>query len=128
MKLFMLVDTAAIAASLLGPYFDGCEGEAVAVLHLDSRHWLLGATFPPPGGAEEVDLPVRDILVAALRMGAGAILIAHNHPSGNPDPSEGDRRATRRLADAACPAGIAVLDHLVFAGGEWRSFRALGLL
>jgi DNA repair protein RadC len=116
------------AADLLAPYFAAREGEAVAVLHLDSEFRLIATTFSQAGAADGVDLPVRDILAAALRMGAAAIIIAHNHPSGDPAPSEEDLRATRRLADAASAAGIRLADHLVVAGGDWRSFRELGLL
>ena len=54
--------------------------------------------------------------------------IAHNHPSGDPSPSRADIEATRRLAEAAAALGIRLHDHLIFAGGDCRSFRALGLL
>jgi DNA repair protein RadC len=124
----MIVDTPSRAGELIAPFFAGEEGERVAVLHLDEERRLIATTFSPVGGAAEVDLPVRDILRAALQMGSAAIVVAHNHPSGDPTPSAEDIDATRRLAQAVVPAGIRFVDHLVFGGGEWRSFRELGLL
>ena len=124
----MIVDSASRAAELIAPYFSEGGRESVAVLHLDSERHLLGATMSAAGAADGVDLPIRDIMAAALRMDAAALIVAHNHPSGDPLPSEEDRRATRRLADALAPAGLRLLDHLVFAGAEWRSFREMGLI
>lgn len=54
--------------------------------------------------------------------------LVHNHPSGDPTPSAADCRVTARLAEVAGALDIALHDHLVFAGGDCRSFRALGLL
>jgi len=71
---------------------------------------------------------MRRIAADALRLGAHVIVVAHNHPSGDPTPSAEDCRATARLAEVAETLGIALCDHLVFAQGNWRSFRALGLL
>jgi DNA repair protein RadC len=116
------------AAGLLAPYFAAREGEAVAVLHLDGESRLLGTTFSELGGAGEVDLPVREILGAALRMGASAIIVAHNHPSGDLAPSDADLDATRRLAEAAAAAGLRLVDHLIVARDAWRSLRQMGLL
>jgi DNA repair protein RadC len=124
----MMVGTAKDAADLLTPLFASREGEIVAVLHLDSARRLLGLTVEEPGSDSEVELPVRSILSKALAMEAKGIIVAHNHPSGDPSPSDADRRATRQLADAASAVGVRLHDHLVFAGGECRSFRALGLL
>lgn len=123
----MFIRTVSDAEPLLAPFFASQEGEAVAVLHLDPSGRLLGTTFTE-GEADEAELPVRDILGAALRFGATGIIVAHNHPSGQAEPSEEDMRATRRLFEAANAAGIRLFDHLLFAGGECRSFRALGLL
>ena len=67
-------------------------------------------------------------LLTTKKLHLRSIIVAHNHPSGDPTPSEGDRRGTRRLWEAASAAGVRVSDHLVFGGGECRSFRELGLL
>ncbi|HYE28833.1 MAG TPA: JAB domain-containing protein [Allosphingosinicella sp.] len=123
----MIVGTAATAAMLLAPHFAGREDEAVAVLHLDRNHRLLATTFPAPA-AESGDLPVRDILAAALRAGADSVIVARNHPAGDANPTEAEREAARRLADAGRLLEVRLDDHLVFAAGECRSFRELGLL
>jgi DNA repair protein RadC len=117
-----------LAAALLGAYFAEAERESVATLHLDREARLLAISFGEGGDAGGVDLPVRDILADALRMGAAGIVIAHNHPSGDPAPSEEDLRATRRLAEAAAVVGVKLVDHLIFAGGRHQSLRDLRLL
>ena len=124
----VIIRTASDAADLLAPLFAAAEGERIAIVHLDSGRRLLALTFEEQGGTDEVQLPVRSIVATALRLGSSAIIVGHNHPSGDPSPSEADREATRGLADAAAAVGIRLFDHLVFAGGECRSFRALGLL
>jgi DNA repair protein RadC len=124
----MQIQTASDAAALFAPYFAGAVGERVAAIHLDKLHAMIALTLEEPGGAHETDLPIGPLLARALRVGADAIIVAHNHPSGDPTPSEADIAATRRLADAASAVSVRLFDHLIFAGGECRSFRALGLL
>jgi DNA repair protein RadC len=121
------VRTAEEAARLLAPVFEGGEGERIAVLHLDGERRLLGIT-EHPGGADEAELPTRALIAEALRLGAEGLIVAHNHPSGDPAPSEMDLRATRILAEVTRRLGIALHDHLIFAGGACRSLRAMGLL
>jgi DNA repair protein RadC len=60
--------------------------------------------------------------------GSAGIVRAHNHPSGDPSPSDSDCRSTRRLATAARALDCTILDHLVFAGEQCTSFRRMGLL
>ena len=75
-----------------------------------------------------MDFPVRQIIADAAQHGSAGIVLAHNHPSGDPRPSDSDCRVTRRLAAAAEALDCAVLDHLVFAGEDCTSFRRMGLL
>jgi DNA repair protein RadC len=123
----MIVGTARDAADLLQPLFAEAAGEKLAVLHLDGER--------RPIATEELDLeqaggllPIRAIVAAALERGTKGLVIAHNHPSGDPRPSRADVDATRRLADTAANLGMRLYDHLIFAGGERLSFRELGLL
>ena len=74
------------------------------------------------------DFPIRDIILDAASHHSAGIVLAHNHPSGDPRPSDSDCRATRRLAVAAEALDCTVLDHLVFAGSECTSLRQLGYL
>ena len=71
---------------------------------------------------------MRAIIADAAAYNSAGILLAHNHPSGDPRPSESDLRATRRLATAAEALDCTILDHLVFAGTACTSFRRMGLL
>lgn len=73
-------------------------------------------------------LPLRAIIADAAIRGSARIILAHNHPSGDLRPSESDRRVTRRFALAADALDCAVVDYLVFGGGEFTSFREMGLL
>ncbi|HEV2865438.1 MAG TPA: JAB domain-containing protein [Allosphingosinicella sp.] len=124
----MIIATAREAADLLAPIFAGAEGEKLAILHLDEQRTLISIEEMPVESSDSVPLPVRAILDSALRLGGRGVVIAHNHPSGDPEPSRADLEATRRLAQTALNLGIEVHDHLIFAGGACRSFRELGLL
>jgi DNA repair protein RadC len=99
--------------------------ETLWVAHLDAEARCLHLSRHP-GDSYGLDFPLRDIILEAAARGSSAILLAHNHPSGDPTPSESDLSATRRLATAAGALGCTVLDHLVFAGLECASFRQLG--
>ena len=70
----------------------------------------------------------REVFKAAIRRSAHAVILAHNHPSGDPTPSREDREITRRLVQAGRVIGIEVLDHLVVGQGGYTSFRERGLL
>ena len=124
----MIIGTVAQAAELLAPFFSSSRNEAVTVLHLGQQQQLIAVTVEAPGRRDEVELPIASILSNALRLGAAAIVIAHNHPSGDPTPSSADEAATRALAGAAAAVELRLHDHLVFGDGAYRSFRSLGLL
>ena len=80
------------------------------------------------GDATGLDFPLRDIIADAVRHSSAGMVLAHNHPSGDPRPSESDCRSTRRLVAVAEALDCAVLDHLVFAGAKCTSLRRMGLL
>ncbi|MFL6752014.1 MAG: JAB domain-containing protein [Sphingomicrobium sp.] len=114
-------------------FFAGCiadsdpASESVWVAHVDSDARCLHLSRHA-GDAAGADFPLHEIIADAAEHGSAGIVLAHNHPSGDPTPSESDCRATRRLASAAEALDCAILDHLVFAGGECASFRRMGLL
>lgn len=124
----MAIVSARDAADLLAPLFADAGGEKLAVLHLDRERRLLAVDAWPVAEADEIVLPMRAIFAAALAHDAAGLIIAHNHPSGDPRPSRADKAATRRLAQTADALGIVLHDHLIFAGGECASLRQLGLL
>ena len=114
-------------------FFAGCLAdsdptqESLWVAHLDDQARCLHVSRHQgdEGGAQ---FPLRQIIGDAATHGSAGIVLAHNHPSGDPRPSDSDCRATRRLATAAEALDCAVIDHLVFAGVNCSSFRQLGLL
>jgi DNA repair protein RadC len=121
----MTVDTARQAAELLAPHFAARGRGAVAVLHLDTKRGLIDTSFAE---ADAGALPVRDILAAALRVEAEAVIVGLGRPAGDAMPTDEDRAAARRLADAAAALGVRLTDIFIFAGEDCHSFRELGLL
>lgn len=106
--------------------FDG-RRESLWVAHVDEGGRCLHVSCHP-GDETGVTFPLRDIILDAAAHGSAAVILAHNHPSGDPTPSDSDCRVTRRLARAAEALDCTILDHLVFAGRQCTSFRQLGLL
>jgi DNA repair protein RadC len=102
--------------------------ERLRVLFLNAKNRLLRDELVCEGSVNETPIYPREIMRRALEVGATALILAHNHPSGDPAPSPGDLLATRRVVDAARPLEICVHDHVIVARSGWSSFRALGLL
>jgi DNA repair protein RadC len=123
----MRLANAADALRLLGPLVSGGGGERVAIAFLERDGRVLGTRLEE-GQADQAELPAPAILREALRLGAAGLVVAHNHPGGDPTPSQADLMATRRLAAAATALGLRLHDHLIIAGGRRRSLRAMGLL
>ncbi len=124
----VIVATAREAADLFRSCFAGAEGETLAVAYLDDARRLIELVVLAPAAADRIDLPVRRIVEDALRFGATGLVLAHDHPSGDAQPSWDDIESTRELAGVACRLGIRLDDHLIFADGEVCSMRGLGLL
>lgn len=112
------------AAALLMPRMAHLEQERCVALLLDRRHRLLREVVVGVGGIAHAPMEPREVFAAALREpGVAAVLMAHNHPSGEPAPSSEDRAITRRLADGAALLGLEFLDHVIVASGGWTSIR-----
>ena len=123
-----LLRTSADAAALFAPGFSNLAHEELRVAHLDVEGRILGVSAGADGNAASIGLPLREIVRDAIALGARAMVLAHNHPSGDPTPSLGDKTATRRLAEIIGGLDIRLLDHLVFGSQGFRSFRHMGLL
>jgi DNA repair protein RadC len=80
------------------------------------------------GSVDEAAVYIREIVKRALEYHATAMIIVHNHPSGDPSPSQQDIRLTRELAEAARPLKIALHDHIIIGAKGHSSLRAMGLL
>jgi DNA repair protein RadC len=102
--------------------------EVVALVYLDAEQRVLGMRHSRSGSDFTLDLPIRAIAADALAFDAVGVVMAHNHPSGDPTPSTADRDATRLLSRALDTLGVRLLDHLVIARTGVTSFRGLGLL
>ena len=106
----------------------GLEHEVFAVLFLDNRHRVIAYEEMFRGTIDGASVHPREVVKAALRLNAAALILAHNHPSGVPEPSQADERLTRRLRDALGLVDIRVLDHIIVGVGEPVSFAERGLL
>ena len=102
--------------------------ERLRVLFLNSKNRLLRDEVMGEGTVSETPVYPREIMRRALEIGATALILVHNHPSGDPEPSRGDIEATRRIIEAGRPFEIRVHDHVIIARSGWASFRALGLI
>lgn len=94
--------------------------ENFVVLFLNSKHAILGIQTVAIGSLNEVTVHPREVFRGAIMAGAAAVIIAHNHPSGDTDPSTDDMRITQRLIEVGKLVGIPVLDHIIL--GEPRHF------
>lgn len=115
-------------AALFRPYFACAQRERLAIAYFDAAGAVLDLEVTGEGHASAVSFPLRHIVRGALALDAAAVMLAHNHPSGDPRPSLADRAMTRQLSAALRPLDIRVLDHLIFAKAGVAGFRALGLL
>ena len=101
--------------------------EVFLVLLLDARHRLLREEVVSVGSLVASIVHPREVFRPAVRHGAGAMVVVHNHPSGDPEPSEEDIAVTERLHRCGRMLGIEVLDHVVVGAGGWCSLRDEGL-
>ncbi len=102
--------------------------EQFRLLLLDRKNRLLCEEVQQRGTIDHTSVYPREIVKRALEVGAGAIILAHNHPSGDPTPSKEDISMTRAIMDACAPLGIVIHDHVVVGTNGIASFKALGLL
>ena len=115
-----------IAADVLMPHFDGLDREACIALYLDTKHRVQEVELVSLGSIDKTFMSPREIFRGALLLNTPALVIAHNHPSGDPEPSEDDVRVTRRIVRAGEIIGVDVLDHLVIGGQSWVSLARRG--
>lgn len=102
------------------------EREVFAVIWLDSRHGIIEHQQLFAGTIDGAAVYPREVVKAGLYANAAAVIITHNHPSGDPAPSAADKRITDRLKSALELIDIRVLDHVITAGGKHYSFAENG--
>jgi len=116
------------AAAFVRAKIAGLPHEAFLLIFLNAKNEVTGHEVLQEGTVDRVAVYPRRVMEAALARGAAALILAHNHPSGHPEPSEEDRRLTRALAQAAKTLDLRLLDHLIVAGDKHHSFAQAGLL
>lgn len=104
------------------------EIEQFRVLYLDRKNVLVADEEQARGTVDHVPVYPREIMRRALELNASAMILVHNHPSGDPSPSDADITMTARIVDAAKVMGLTVHDHLIIGKSRELSFRAEGLL
>ncbi|EPK7593155.1 MULTISPECIES: RadC family protein [Pseudomonadota] len=106
----------------------GFEHEVFAVLFLDTRHRLIDYAELFHGTIDGAEVHPREVVKEALRLNAAAVIISHNHPSGDPEPSAADRTLTQQLKQALALVDVRTLDHVIVGGMTTISFAERGLL
>lgn len=106
----------------------GYDHEVFGAIFLDTQHRVIEFSELFHGTLDSASVYPREVVKAALHHNAGAVIFTHNHPSGEPDPSDADRRITQRLQEALGLIEVRVLDHIVVGGSDSVSFAERGYL
>ncbi len=104
------------------------DKEQLRILFLNRKNMLIADEVQQKGTIDHTPLYPREVVKRALELGATAIILVHNHPSGDPAPSRADIDMTRDVQDIAAKLGIILHDHLIMARGGHSSFKQMGLL
>ncbi len=102
--------------------------ERVRVLYLDTRNRLIADEVQNEGSLDEAAIHPREVIRRAMDLGAAALILVHNHPSGSPEPSRADIQMTNRIAEAGRLLGITVHDHVIIGRQGHVSLKAKGLI
>jgi len=104
------------------------DTEQFRILFLDTKNVLIADEAQSKGTIDHVPVYPREVVKRALELNAASLLLVHNHPSGDPTPSQADITITKQIEDAAKTMGISLHDHLIIGKSAELSFRATGLL
>jgi DNA repair protein RadC len=102
--------------------------ERVRALHLNAKNMLIRDEVVSEGSIDQAAVHVREVIRRAIDLGSSALILVHNHPSGDPAPSRADITLTRDIIDAGKRLNIAIHDHVIIASSGHSSMRALGLI
>lgn len=115
-------------AALLGARMRALEREVFVMVMLNTAGFVLGEVELTTGGLAGTVVEPRLVFRRAMLENAAAVIVAHNHPSGNPEPSPEDLRVTRQLVEAGKVVGIVVHDHVIVAGTGYTSLKDRGMM
>ena len=104
------------------------EREQFRILFLDKKNTMIADEVQQVGTVDHTPVYPREIVKRALELSATALVLVHNHPSGDPEPSRADIDMTAKIVEIGRPLGIVVHDHIIVGGGGHVSFKALGLI
>jgi DNA repair protein RadC len=121
------IQSPADAANLLLTEMAALEQEELRTIIVDSKNHVLKVHTVYVGSLNTAVLRVAEVFREAIRLNAAALIVVHNHPSGDPTPSAEDVAVTRQLVEAGKLLSIDVLDHLVIGAGRWLSLKERGL-
>lgn len=115
-------------AAILTPMLEHQAQEVFVIILLNTKHRIIAVHEVSKGGMNTAQVDPRIIFRAALLANAPAIILAHNHPSGDPTPSPDDLNLTQRLMAAGALLGIEVLDHIIIGDRQYCSLKETGRL
>ncbi|OYU82495.1 MAG: DNA repair protein RadC [Burkholderiales bacterium PBB5] len=124
----LVADKPSLVREYLVRHFHGYEAEAFVVLFLDCRHRLIAVKELFTGSLTQTSVYPREVVKHALALNAGAVILAHNHPSGTTEPSRADEFLTQTLKSALALVDVRVLDHVVVGGSTSLSMAERGLI
>ncbi|MFZ5898385.1 MAG: RadC family protein [Bacillota bacterium] len=116
------------AAQLLIPEMRHLDREHFLALVLNTKNQVLARERISVGTLNATNVHAREVFKSAIRRSAAALILAHNHPSGDPTPSQQDLDLTAQLVEAGEVIGIAILDHIIIGDNRYTSLKALGLI
>lgn len=122
------IHAASDVSELLMVKYKDCETEQFKCLLLNTKNEVLRVTTVSDGGLDATIALPRDVFRQAVRDGATGVIVCHNHPSGDPEPSRDDIALTKRLNEAAAVLGIRFVDHIVFGDGRIVSLKERNLM
>ena len=104
------------------------DNEQFRILFLDKKNQLIADEVQQEGTVDHTPVYTREVIKRALELGASAIVLVHNHPSGDPNPSLADIEMTKKIVDAGQRLGLAIHDHVIVGRKGHYSFRTNGLI
>ncbi|MDO5733681.1 MAG: DNA repair protein RadC [Eubacteriales bacterium] len=123
-----LITSPEAAAGYISHKLANLDHEQFHCIYLDCRKRVIRSEMIATGGLDSTVVKPREVFRRALRLNAHSLILSHNHPSGNPDPSPADIRSTEAFCDLGKKLGIPVLDHLIIADTTCLSLREEGLM
>lgn len=123
-----IIDSPGAAKAYFALHLGRYDHEVFAVLFLDSQHGVIAMREMFHGTLTQTAVYPREILRVALLLNAAALMVAHVHPSGQPEPSRADEVLTAKLKEVLATVDVRLLDHFVVGGGSTVSFAERGLL